>query len=199
MLNVVINPGGISHMMQDNEGGYWISTLKSGLFYSSSLEIKQITVQDGLQENNTERLAYDRHGIIWGIHGEGKRSAINSGPHTIKTYPSLFTGGNYRVGQFEIIADTTWLMINPQGLHKIYGSQQKIYFPRIAITSTRTHSTPSSRSVRRSIFILTSSFVRSARTFHCSRCGRPSGSNLSLTSTVSPLVSVSPENSGNTT
>lgn len=135
LTNVVLNPGGISHMMQDNEGGYWIATLKSGVFYSSSLKVKQITTQDGLYENHIERLAHNGMGIIWAIHGEGKRSAINSSNHTIKTFPSLFTGGNYRVGQFEMIDDTCWVMINPKGLHKIYDNQQKIYFPSIAITA----------------------------------------------------------------
>jgi ligand-binding sensor domain-containing protein len=135
VLNMVCNPGGIAHMMQDNEGGYWIATLKSGIFYSSSLHVKQITVQDGLQENNIERLAFDKHGTIWAVHSGGKRSAINTASLAINTFPCLFTGGSYRVGQFQIISDTSWLMINPQGLHKMYGDRKKIYFPQIAITA----------------------------------------------------------------
>ena len=67
----------VTSVLQDNEGNYWFTTLKDGIFFSSSLEVKNFTKQNGLPQNAVHCLAQDDDGNIWMGFDEGMYSRFS--------------------------------------------------------------------------------------------------------------------------
>ncbi len=55
----------VSSVLEDNEGGWWFSTLTKGVFYTRNLNIKTITGFDNLKENEVKTITHDCSGNLW--------------------------------------------------------------------------------------------------------------------------------------
>jgi len=55
----------VSSVMQDQEGGFWFSTLQDGVFYAPNIEILNYSKDDGLVHEGIDELAADTSGNVW--------------------------------------------------------------------------------------------------------------------------------------
>lgn len=62
-----LNGLSISSVMQDNEGGWWFSSLEKGVFYSPCLSIRSYTTQQGLLDDEIVSLAGIKDNIYIGF------------------------------------------------------------------------------------------------------------------------------------
>ena len=57
----------VTKVLEDNEGGIWISTLEDGVFYVSNMDVITIIDEDGLAENSIAEIAGDgKGGVVLG-------------------------------------------------------------------------------------------------------------------------------------
>ena len=58
----------VSSVLDDNEGGYWFSTLHNGLFYLPNINTKTFTSDDGLPAKNISSIVSDNKSLWLGFH-----------------------------------------------------------------------------------------------------------------------------------
>lgn len=55
----------VSSVIQDQEGGFWFSTLQDGVFYAPNIDIVNYSEDDGLTDERIDELAGDTSGNVW--------------------------------------------------------------------------------------------------------------------------------------
>ncbi len=58
----------ISSILNDNEGGYWFSTLYDGIYYLPNINVKSYSKVDGLVENDVRSLTFDSTSLWMGYN-----------------------------------------------------------------------------------------------------------------------------------
>lgn len=82
----------VSSVIEDNEGGYWFTTLHNGAYYISNLSLKTLTKQDGLLFNNPVRLELDEKNNLWIAYDNPGISKMNH--HEVLNYRLPGKGSN---------------------------------------------------------------------------------------------------------
>lgn len=69
----------ITSVMQDREGSFWLSTLKSGVYYMPNYAIRYMSAEDDLYYEGVVKLAPDGDGGIWLGYRKGSVSYLKKG------------------------------------------------------------------------------------------------------------------------
>ncbi len=69
----------VTSVMQDREGSFWLSTLKSGVYYMPNFSIRYLSNQENLLYDGLVDLVPDNKGGLWLGYRKGSISYINEG------------------------------------------------------------------------------------------------------------------------
>lgn len=88
--SVVVDKGTFTHILQDNEGGYWFCTEGSGVLYSSSLAISHLTEFNGLSTSQVTAISVNGSKNLYVGYNNGKIDLVSpSGITSITGVPEF--------------------------------------------------------------------------------------------------------------
>jgi len=92
-----LNGTTVTHVLQDNEGGYWFSTDNDGVYYTPELSQLVLTDKDGIPDNRLMTICRKDNEVLLG-HASGYISLLGlDGEGRIKSRRSFRTGGEVRL------------------------------------------------------------------------------------------------------
>jgi len=125
----------VSSVIEDNEGGYWFTTLKDGAYYISNLSLKTLTKQDGLLFNNPVRLELDGKNQLWIAYDNPGISKMN--PYEILNYRLPSKGSNV-VHSLQYDTSLNKIFLSRwDGIYSIYRSGPEMRIKKINGTQAR--------------------------------------------------------------
>jgi ligand-binding sensor domain-containing protein len=120
-----LNGTSVSHVFKDEDGGYWVTTLEGGVYYTGGLQNIQYTKQDGIPDNYISSISGNQEGQTIVGTRTGSIAIINNGVIE-KTY-DLPTDHKGEVSKILYRSDIKEYTVSGLGVYKYLNGQLDPY------------------------------------------------------------------------
>lgn len=123
----------LTYLLEDKNGGMWFTSLKEGVYYTPSLEIKRFLHPKAANNAEVSKVAGD-NGKVWITYPNGEYGIIQPDRQEVKIYSPLFSPGN-SIEQLSVHGDVAWMAINSGGILNVFNDKRRCYFKTLSVKS----------------------------------------------------------------